>query len=258
MRKALAFLMIVALAGAANAASITVTSETPDLSAYAAYGGRLVTELTQYTYHVTKTDETGELNAFEVHVSTTTDNEYIHQVYNYVYKSLPIALKGYYYTDTTLISEIGIPMDQELDTGLLTDGLTLGVGVDDEDIVNMTEDTKYASEWDGPTEGPMEAEYFENVGINGLNYWYEKSGYGSAYDFVGASEDELADLDLFQLVIPSGYFEVDDGGDIVVEIVAATPTETTRKYFHYVIPEPATLSLLALGAGAALLRRKRS
>ena len=256
MRKAFAFLMILVLAGAANAATITVSSATPDMTAYSAYGGRLVTELTQYTYHVTKTTETGELNAVEVHVTTTAGNELIHQVYNRSYSS---KAGGYTYTDTTKISEIPYPVEAEPDTGLLSDEFTLGVGVDDEDIVNLTEDVVLVSEFVGPTVGPIEVEYYDaNYELptplaSGL-----QSGYGSYYDFVGAAAAEQADFDLFQLVIPAAYYEVADGGDIVVEIVAATATETTREYFHYVIPEPAVMSLLTLGGlGLACRRRRR-
>ena len=256
MRKAFAFLMILVLAGAANAATITVSSTTPDLSYYASYGGRVVTELTQYTYHVTKGAETGELNAYEVHVTTTTDNEWIHQVYTRTYSA---KAGGYVYSDTVEVSEVPWAEERKLDTGVLTSAIDLVVE-DDEDIVGLSEDPNnpLVSEWVGPTVGPLEVEYFDPTYEVTPDPAGQQSGYGSYYDFAGAKGDgELTDFDLFQLVIPAGYYEVADGGDIIVEIVAATATETTREYFHYV-PEPATLSLLAFGAGAALLRRKRS
>jgi hypothetical protein len=259
MRKALAFLMVLALAGAANAASITVSSATPDLSSYASYGGRLVTELTQYTYHVTKTTDTGDLNAFEVHVTTTEGNQKVHQVYERSYVSGKTT--GYTYTETIDAVSFLYPVEGELDTGLLTTAIDLVVtSATDEDIVGLTEDTLLGSEWTGPTVGPLEVEYFDACYEGGTPAAAgRQSGYGSAYDFVGAKgTGELTDFDLFQLVIPVEYIEVESGGDIIVEIVAATATDTTREYFRYAIPEPATLSLLALGAGAALLRRKRS
>lgn len=237
MRNLLTLTLVLAVAGSAGAASITVANlGSPDFGAPNVFPG-----LTRWQFTTAKESGEDQHNAVQIDVAATS--ALLHQVFGE-----SEFLSQYTYTDSANLGDVNPTLQAQLDTHLSTADFELSSVPADEDIEGVTEGVA-GPDFAGPY-GPAEAL------ANSIN---ATTGYGTFFEFAGAVPPAaVADsYDVFHMVLPSDLIQVSEAqAQVTVAIKVAGPGIEQTETFYYGIPEPATMSLLVVG-GLALLRRRR-
>jgi hypothetical protein len=231
------------MAGAASAATITVA----DLGApdFTGLGDQEYPTLNRWMFTAANDvgDGGAQLNAVEIDVSVTDGNAHIHQLF----KETGPVLGQYTYNDTPKLNDV-VAVINPLDTFLADALFTLTALEADEDIDGLIEDVG-GPQFTGP-HGPAQA-LAQTADLT--------SGYGTFFEYAGAvaGGSEADSYDVLHLVLPSTLL-LDAPEVKVIVTIKATGSGITQfaETFEFGVPEPATMSLLAIG-GIALLRRRR-